>query len=121
MQGINVIVDRYAYSGVAYSFAKGLDINWCKAADKYMFAPDLVLFLHISPVEAATRSGFSEERFESIAFQQKVDIAYKQLMDPSWIIIDASQCFDVVQEQVYNAVSSVLNNVKDRTLDTLWK
>ena len=29
-----VIIDRYAYSGVAYSSAKGLDTNWCKSSDK---------------------------------------------------------------------------------------
>ncbi|KAJ0788826.1 putative thymidylate kinase, P-loop containing nucleoside triphosphate hydrolase [Helianthus annuus] len=28
--GTPLIVDRYSYSGVAYSSAKGLDIEWCK-------------------------------------------------------------------------------------------
>lgn len=28
--GITLIVDRYSYSGVAFSAAKGLDIEWCK-------------------------------------------------------------------------------------------
>ncbi|PNX88776.1 thymidylate kinase, partial [Trifolium pratense] len=28
--GITLIVDRYSYSGVAFSSAKGLDIEWCK-------------------------------------------------------------------------------------------
>lgn len=28
--GVNLIVDRYSYSGVAFSAAKGLDIEWCK-------------------------------------------------------------------------------------------
>lgn len=28
--GTTLIVDRYSYSGVAFSSAKGLDIEWCK-------------------------------------------------------------------------------------------
>lgn len=28
--GTTLIVDRYSYSGVAFSAAKGLDIEWCK-------------------------------------------------------------------------------------------
>lgn len=28
--GISLIVDRYSYSGVAFSAAKGLDLEWCK-------------------------------------------------------------------------------------------
>lgn len=32
--GTTLIVDRYSYSGVAFSSAKGLDIEWCKV--KYL-------------------------------------------------------------------------------------
>lgn len=28
--GTTLIVDRYSYSGVAFTSAKGLDIEWCK-------------------------------------------------------------------------------------------
>lgn len=28
--GTTLIVDRYSYSGVAFSSAKGLDTEWCK-------------------------------------------------------------------------------------------
>lgn len=30
--GTTLIVDRYSYSGVAFSAAKGLDIQWCKVS-----------------------------------------------------------------------------------------
>jgi hypothetical protein len=30
--GTTLIVDRYTYSGVAFSAAKGLDIEWCKVS-----------------------------------------------------------------------------------------
>ncbi len=32
--GVTLICDRYAYSGVAFSSAKGMDFDWCKACDK---------------------------------------------------------------------------------------
>jgi len=28
--GTSLVVDRYSYSGVAFSSAKGLDFEWCK-------------------------------------------------------------------------------------------
>lgn len=28
--GTTLIIDRYSYSGVAFSSAKGLDFDWCK-------------------------------------------------------------------------------------------
>ena len=31
--GTHIICDRYAYSGVAYSNAKGLNFDWCKKSD----------------------------------------------------------------------------------------
>jgi len=35
--GKTLIVDRYSYSGVAFSSAKGLDIEWCKVKDLTWF------------------------------------------------------------------------------------
>lgn len=32
-KGHVVLIDRYAYSGIAYSGAKGMNIDWCKASD----------------------------------------------------------------------------------------
>lgn len=32
MSGTSLIIDRYSYSGVAFSAAKGLDVEWCKVS-----------------------------------------------------------------------------------------
>ncbi|PWZ16906.1 Thymidylate kinase [Zea mays] len=45
LSGTTLIVDRYSYSGVAFSAAKGLDIEWCKAPENGLIAPDLVILL----------------------------------------------------------------------------
>ncbi len=44
-EGINIICDRYAYSGVAYSAAKGLSFEWCLNADRGMIKPDIVIYI----------------------------------------------------------------------------
>lgn len=66
--GTNVVCDRYAYSGVAYSAAKGLSFDWCLAADKGLLKPDLVFYIDVGPDEIAKRSGFGDERYEKVEF-----------------------------------------------------
>jgi dTMP kinase len=44
-QGTSIILDRYAYSGVAFTSAKGLNFEWCKNSDKGLPKPDIVFFL----------------------------------------------------------------------------
>lgn len=60
--GVTLIVDRYAFSGVAFSAAKGLDFDWCKAPEKGILKPDLVLFLQLSTAAIEKRGGFGDER-----------------------------------------------------------
>lgn len=70
--GVTVVADRYSYSGVAFSAAKGLDRGWCEAQETGLPAPDAVLYLALSLDEAATRGGFGEERYETRDLQEKV-------------------------------------------------
>ncbi len=41
--GATLVADRYSYSGVAFSAAKGLDLNWCKVSVQ-MPAPIALLY-----------------------------------------------------------------------------
>lgn len=71
------MVDRYAYSGVAFTAAKGLPglgADWCRAPDAGLPAPDAVVFLSLSAEAAAARGGYGEERYERAAFQQEVRV-----------------------------------------------
>mmetsp|Transcript_67105 Transcript_67105/g.92821 ORF Transcript_67105/g.92821 Transcript_67105/m.92821 type:complete len:87 (+) Transcript_67105:132-392(+) len=67
-QGTNVVCDRYAYSGVAYTAAKGIDFEWCKNGDKGLLKPDLVIDIDVSVDTIKQRGGFGEERYEKIEF-----------------------------------------------------
>ncbi|XP_045906111.1 thymidylate kinase isoform X2 [Micropterus dolomieu] len=84
-QGTTLVVDRYAFSGAAFTSAKpGFCLDWCKNPDVGLPKPDLVMFLQLSPAEAALRGQFGEERYETSVFQRAVQQQFEQLMkDPS--------------------------------------
>ncbi|TQD98103.1 hypothetical protein C1H46_016225 [Malus baccata] len=85
--GTTLVVDRYSYSGVAFSSAKGLDIEWCKAPEIGLLAPDLVVYLDIPPEKAAERGGYGGERYEQLEFQKKVGQNYQVLRGPTWKVV----------------------------------
>lgn len=85
-KGITLILDRYAYSGVAYSSAKGLDLDWCKAPDHGLLKPDLVLFLDVPVEGSAQRDGYGEERYEQLELQKKVYAKFGLLHDETWTV-----------------------------------
>uniref|UniRef100_A0A0L8G043 Thymidylate kinase n=1 Tax=Octopus bimaculoides TaxID=37653 RepID=A0A0L8G043_OCTBM len=85
LNGVTVIMDRYAYSGICYSVAKGtLSLLWCKAPDRGIIKPDCIFFLDLSPLKANRRAGFGEERYEVIEFQEKVRDQFLKIKDNSW-------------------------------------
>ncbi|KAI3520701.1 hypothetical protein L1887_10151 [Cichorium endivia] len=119
--GTSLIVDRYSYSGVAFSSAKGLDIEWCKAPEVGLLAPDLVMYLNIPPEKAAERGGYGGERYEQLEFQKKVGQYYKMLNDPSWKIIDACLPMEDVEKQMKEiALDCIVSCQKGKPLSHLW-
>ncbi|KAK3033433.1 hypothetical protein RJ639_033037 [Escallonia herrerae] len=128
--GTTLIVDRYSYSGVAFSSAKGLDIEWCKAPEMGLLAPDLVLYLDIPPERAAERGGYGGERYERLEFQRKVAKSYQILRDSSWkshLFLAVQQTIDAccpvedVEKQIREVVSDcVVTCQKGKSISQLW-
>lgn len=67
-KGTNIVCDRYAYSGVAFTSAKRaedrssmsggeLTLDWCMSCDVGLPAPDAVIFLDLDQDEAEKRGG----------------------------------------------------------------
>ena len=85
LEGKNIVMDRYVYSGVAYSAAKGtngMDLDWCLQPDVGLLKPDLTLFLSTQDVDNnAEKSGFGDERYETVKFQEKVKQTFMKLLD----------------------------------------
>ena len=59
-KGDNVVCDRYWYSGVAYSMAKGMEEQWCTWPDKGLLEPDVVIYLKADPERLAKRANYGE-------------------------------------------------------------
>lgn len=109
--GRTVVCDRYAFSGIAYSAAKGLDLTWCISPDVGLPLPDLTIFLDVDDQVAAQRSDYGQERYEKQAFQREVRTHFGFLGSmvrsngAEWLRIDASAPVDNVWSQVQNAVA----------------
>ena len=116
-KGITVIVDRYSYSGAVYSAAKDnpdLSLGWAWCMEVGLPKPDVVIFLHISPQEAAIRGGFGEERYETTKMQSRVrelfSMLFKKLVDPNLHAIEATGSMEEVAKLVLQAVLPCLNS-----------
>ncbi|XP_068176308.1 thymidylate kinase [Antennarius striatus] len=124
-QGTTLVVDRYAFSGVAFTSAKpGFSLEWCKNPDMGLPNPDLVMFLQLSPAEAALRGQFGEERYETGVFQREVQQKFEQLMkDPSvnWQVINASQSIEDVHKDITSHSLNAIKTTENQPLGKLWK
>ncbi|OXB83478.1 UNVERIFIED_CONTAM: hypothetical protein H355_006325, partial [Colinus virginianus] len=149
-QGITLVVDRYAFSGVAFTSAKELPfsplfsflvffyslhtgflclgqnfcLDWCKQPDAGLPKPDLILFLQLSPEEAAARGNFGRERYENGPFQEKVLQSFCNLMKEktlNWKIMDASKSIEDLHREIKSVAEKTVQEVKDKPLGELWK
>ena len=68
-------------------------MNWCKQSDVGLPRPDLVLFLTLTPEQAARRGGFGAERYEQTDFQQRVAANYAALSkEDNWKVVTYIVC-----------------------------
>ncbi|KAM9316112.1 thymidylate kinase [Gastrophryne carolinensis] len=122
--GITLVVDRYAFSGVAFTSSKeNFSLHWCKQPDVGLPKPDVVLFLNITPEQASKRGDFGNERYETSAFQQKVQKRYAELMEDkslNWKVIDAAQTMDEVHNAIRQLSEEIIQEAKDQPIGKLW-
>lgn len=107
--GVSLVVDRYSYSGVAFSAAKeNMDIEWCWNPEDGLPAPDAVFILNLSEAASLKRGGFGEERYELSNFQAKVRHNYKLLKDSKlWKDIDADRDVETVHSEIMKLFEEV--------------
>ncbi|PGH27150.1 thymidylate kinase [Polytolypa hystricis UAMH7299] len=117
--GINVIVDRYCYSGAVYSAAKdnpNLSLRWAWQPEIGLPRPDIWLFLNISPEEAAKRGGYGTERYENDKHQSRVRQLFLDLIklgtDDDVCLVDAGQPLDKVSEDLTEHVLKCVDNIE---------
>lgn len=119
--GTTLVIDRYSYSGVAFSVAKGLDLDWCKGPEAGLPAPDLVFYLDISAEVAAARGGYGGERYEKLEIQKKVEKVFKSLKDTTWQSVDATQSIDSIQSVLREESVKAINECQSgKQLMQMW-
>jgi len=108
--GTSVVCDRYAFSGVAYSAAKGLDFEWCQAPDIGLPCPDAVFFMRVDPKVGASRANFGDERYENETMQANVRAEFQlpRLHDSvNWNVVDGSRSIDEIHEEIRGKVEAL--------------
>jgi len=120
-QGTTVIIDRYAYSGVAYTATKGIELDWCKNPDRGLPKPDLVVFLNISIAESSKRGNFGDERYENRESQEKVFAIFHRFCkeEDNWQAVDAARDKEEVHKDICRIVCSKIEGER-KALGGLW-
>ncbi|OCT52666.1 Thymidylate kinase [Cladophialophora carrionii] len=116
LSGMNVIVDRYSFSGAVYSAAKDnpdLPLPWAWNPEIGLLKPDLLFFLDISSTDAAKRGGYGAERYEMEEMQTRVRTLFKALfarLDITVYQVDAGRTIDQVAVDIQAVVQTAMQN-----------
>lgn len=119
--GSNIVVDRYAFSGIVYSSAKhisDMSLNWCIYPDCGIPQPDLIIFMDIKPSICSNRAEFGNEVYETNAFQQEVYQQFKLLFKgyANILNVDASQSIDAIHNVIKHTVMSKINDIQKKVI-----
>lgn len=94
-------------------------MDWCKHPENGLPKPDLVFLLTLSADEMKSRPGFGSERYETLSFQEKVATAYAELVDETWVTIDACNTVENVHKNLLNKTIETISLVENKALGTL--
>lgn len=97
LEGYHVIMDRYSYSGVAYSIVRGLHkMEACQSEIGLytncsyflgLIKPDLVVLLIGDPKNLSKREGYGSEIYDFVDFQTLVSDNLINLFHPDYWIV----------------------------------
>lgn len=120
--GVSLIVDRYSYSGVAYSAAKrGMSLDWCKQPEVGLPKPDAVIYLNVPLEVAAQRSHYGTERYENVCMQRRTSEVYQKLIDEDyWKVINADSSVDAIHEEIVEHIEDIHDKCCTSKIATLW-
>ncbi|EGC33878.1 thymidylate kinase [Dictyostelium purpureum] len=102
--GTNIVVDRYSYSGVAYTAAKGIDVDWCYSCESGLPEPDIVFYLSMSTEDATKRGDYGGERYEK---------------RPSWKVINANRTVEEVSNEINQIFDFEFESLQKKPIGTL--
>ena len=116
-----VLCDRFKESTLVYQgYGKNVDIDLIKKLDKIItnnLTPSLTFILDIDPIiglKRSKRKSNTETRYEnmSLGFHKKIRKAFRVLAKSNkkkFILINANQDINLIQDIIWNEVSSKIN------------
>ena len=114
-------MDRYSFSGVAFSAAKsGLSLDWCWAPQFGFSKPDAVIFLDVPVKLASRRADFGQEQYETIGFQEKVYRNFHNIMKrttPEWHVVDATGSIEQVHDKIVGIAKEAIEKFAEFPLN----
>ena len=112
--GRHVVCDRYVLSSMAYQ-AVDVDLKFVRAINQKAPAPDLTIFIKVSPEVAMQRIATSRpdrDLFETLPFQRKVAEGYEACAEAyregPIVTLDGELSMDRVTTEVQRAVEGLL-------------
>lgn len=102
-------------------------MEWCRACDRGLPAPDCIIFLDMPVQDAAQRGEFGAERYEKVEFQIKVREQFRHLQEAdasnsgtSWHVIDARGSIADIHAQISAIVERTMEDVAQRPLGRMF-
>ena len=107
-RGTHILLDRWAYSGVAYSAAKsGMNYEWCKMSDRGLPEPDLVCYLQVSEETAMKRSQWGESRYDNENLQIKIKENFNRMRTGRWVSFQEGT-IEEIEQMILKIVKSIM-------------
>jgi dTMP kinase len=107
-EGVNLVVDRYSFSGIVYSSIKeNMEMDWCKNTEKGLLIPDMVIFCKSKPNN--TRQGYGNERYEEDDIQQKILNYFNYFAKKgNWLFVENGS-IEELHEKILSKVKKWIN------------
>lgn len=97
--GITVILERWAYSGIAYSSAKGITPEWVCKQDNGLPKPDQVFLLNISPKESMRRMNLKSATLLNTLHLVSENF---DMMCDGWYVVDGTQAPEDITRAIHS-------------------
>lgn len=107
-KGINIVCDRYMYSGIVYSLSTGLSKDWCENPDNGLVKPDIIFYLNVSLYTTKQRRKLMKtDKYENDEFQERVKKTYEEYKyGKGWVTINGEQDLDKITELMLSIINS---------------
>lgn len=111
--GYIVIVDRYSYSGIAYTTALSPRLKeWAIQSERELPEPDYLFCLSVPLDVISLREGFGDEVYEVTSFQKKVKVVFDELISNDGGLFKNTKRYIMhslqLPEQIHEAVKSLV-------------